>query len=306
MKIFFAVLIASTSYYSSVGQINLTDSTVQTINYWDKHEKQIYHITTYKYKINDTDTTSRETIQYEVEVTVKDSTSKSYTVEWLYKNYQVNSDNEITRKIMEASEEMKVLFKTDELGVFVEVVNWQEVRDMIKGSLKKLFQESSSIPNLKEAIQQVEELFSSKESIESAAIRDIHQFHTFHGAKFKLAEVVEGKMKVPNMYDMSKPFDSEFQVYLDEINAEGNNYVMRSIETINKEQLREETMKYLNTLAQRMGAPKPNFDEVKELTNEILTASRIHNTGWVIYSIQTKTVTSGNHSSVEERIIEIQ
>lgn len=291
---------------SGLAQINLSDSSVQVINYWDKKEKQTYHITTHKYKIKDADTTSRETMQYDVEVTVKDSTAKSYTIEWFYKNYQVDSDNEITKKMMAASESMKVVFKTDELGAFVEVINWQEVRDMIKESLKKLAKESSSIPNFNEVLQQVEGMFSSKESIESAAIRDIQQFHTFNGAKFKLAEVIEGQLKAPNLYDSNKPFDSDFQVYLDEINAEENNYVMRASETINKEQLKEATIKYLSDVAKRINAPAPNFNDLKELSNETHTASRIHNTGWVIYSIQTKTVSSGNQINVEERIIELQ
>jgi hypothetical protein len=305
MRIFF-LAIALSSACTGFAQINMSDSTVQVINYWDKKEKQTYHITTYKYKIIDADTTSREIMHYDVDVTVKDSTAKSYTIEWFYKNYRVESDNEITKKMMAASEAMKVVFKTDELGVFVEVVNWQEVRDMIKGSLKKLANESSSIPNFKEAMQQVEGLFSSKESIETAAIRDIHQFHTFHGAQYKLAEVLEGTLKAPNLYDSNSPFDSEFQVYLDEIDAEENNYVMRSAEAINKEQLKAATISYLTNLAKRLGSPAPNFDEVKDLTNEIITASRIHNTGWVIYSVQTKTVSSGNHTNVEERIIELQ
>jgi hypothetical protein len=306
MRIIFLLAIAIAYSFSGLAQINLSDSTVQVINYWDKKEKQTYHITTYKYKIKDADTTTREIMHYDVDVTVKDSTAKSYTIEWFYKNYRVESDNEITKKLMAASEAIKVVFKTDELGAFVEVVNWQEVRDMIKGSLKKLANESSSIPNFKEAMQQVEGLFSSKQSIESVAIRDIHQFHTFHGAKYKLAEVLEGTMKAPNLYESNNPFDSEFQVYLDEIDAEENNYVMRSLEAINKEQLKTATINYLTNLAKKMGAPAPNFDEVKDLSNEIITASRIHNTGWVIYSIQTKTVSSGNHTNIEERIIELQ
>lgn len=306
MKVTILAVITLLIGVGSHAQINLADSTVQTINYWDKNEKHTYHITTYKYKIKDADTTSREVMQYDVEVTVKDSTAKSYTIEWIYKNYQVDSDNEITKKIIEASEEMKVVFITNELGVFIEVVNWEEVRDMIKSSLKKLANESTSIPNFKEALEQVEGLFSSKQSIETTAIRDIHQFHTFHGAKFKLAEVIEGKLKAPNMYDSNNPFDSEFQVYLDEIDSEENNYVMRSVESIDKKQLKEATIKYLTSLAKRLGANDPNFDEVKDLSNEILTASRIHNTGWVIYSVQTKTISSGNQTNVEERIIELQ
>ena len=50
---------------------------------------------------------------------------------------------------------------------------------------------------------------------------------------------------------------------------------------------------------------KQNY-EIKELKNETVTASRIQGTGWVIYSVQTITVTAENITNIEERIIEIK
>jgi hypothetical protein len=287
------------------GQINMADSTAQVITYWDKGEKQNYSVSAEKIKIKGTDTTSREITTYDVEITVLKADDKSYTIEWFYKNLTTNSQNPTVQKLMNITKDMKVVFKTDELGVFVEVVNWKEIKDYIQKATTTLSKGIKDIPEMEKVIKQIETTYSTKAAIESASIKDIQQFHTFHGAKYKLGEVLEGQLKVPNIFGV-EPFDSDFTVYLDEINEEDNNFIMRATQEINKEQLTDATFNYLTTMAKNMKIDPPKREDLKELSNETLTASRIHGTGWVIYSVQTTTVTSDNVTNIEERIIEIK
>jgi hypothetical protein len=287
------------------GQINMADSTAQVITYWDKGEKKNYSVSAEKIKIKGTDTTSREITTYDVEITVLKADDKSYTIEWFYKNLTTNSQNPTVQKLMNITKDMKVVFKTDELGVFVEVVNWKEIKDYIQKATTTLSKGIKDIPEMEKVIKQIETTYSTKAAIESASIKDIQQFHTFHGAKYKLGEVLEGQLKVPNIFGV-EPFDSDFTVYLDEINEEDNNFIMRATQEINKEQLTDATFNYLTTMAKNMKIDPPKREDLKELSNETLTASRIHGTGWVIYSVQTTTVTSDNVTNIEERIIEIK
>lgn len=290
---------------TSFGQINMSDSTAQVITYWDKGEKQNYTVTNEKIKIKGVDTTTRDITSYDVEITVLDSSEKSYTIEWLYKNITTNNENPIIQKIMNITKEMKVVYNTDEFGTFVEVVNWKEIKNYIQKASSTLRKDYKDIPEMDKVIKQFEKTYTTKEAIESASIMDIQQFHTFHGAKYKLGEVLEGKLKVPNLYG-TEPFDSDFSVYLDEINEEDNNYIIRAIQEVNKEQLTEATFNYLTTMAKNMKLDLPTREDLKDLGNETLTASRIHGTGWVVYSVQTTTVTTDNLTNIEERIIEIK
>ena len=51
----------------------------------------------------------------------------------------------------------------------------------------------------------------------------------------------------------------------------------------------------------------PERKDFPSLTNETYTASRIHGeTGWIIYSIETKEVKAEETTNIEERIIEIK
>jgi hypothetical protein len=290
---------------TTFGQINMADSTAQVITYWEKGEKQNYSVTTENIKIKGSDTTSKEMTTYNVEITVLNTSEKSYTIEWLYKDIKTNSQNPTVQKLMNITKDMKVVFKTDELGAFVEVVNWKEIKDYIQKATSTLRKDFKEIPEMDKVIKQIEATYSTKEAIESASIKDIQQFHTFHGAKYKLGEVLEGKLKVPNLYG-KEPFDSDFTIYLDEINEKDNNFIMRATQEVNKEQLTNATFTYLTTMANNMKVDPPKREDLKDLGNETLTASRIHGTGWVVYSVQTTTVTSDNITNIEERIIELK
>lgn len=290
---------------TTFGQINMADSTAQVITYWEKGEKQNYSMTAEKIKIKGSDTTIREMTTYDVEITVLNINEKSYTIEWLYKNIKSNSLNPIVQKLMNITKDMKVVFKTDEFGAFIEVVNWKEIKEYIQKEASALRKDFKEIQEMDNVIKQIEATYSTKEAIESASIKDIQQFHSFHGAKYKLAEVLKGQIKVPNLYG-TEPFDSEFSLCLDEINEADNNFIIRSTQQVNSEQLTNATYDYLTKKAKTMNIEPPKREELKELKNETLTATRMHGTGWVVYSIQTTTITSDNVTNIEERTIEIK
>lgn len=291
--------------FATQAQINLEDSTVQVIGFWDRNETQSYAVSLEKYKVTDGDTTAREMMKYDVDVTIKDSTANSYTVEWFYRNYTTNSENKVVKKLLSISQDVKVLIKTDEFGAIKEVVNWQEVRDYIKKATSVMRKEFKDVPKIDDIITQVEKTYLTKAAIESHAILDAQQFYSFHGGKYKLGEVLEGQLKTANLYG-PEPFDTDVTVYLDVINDEDNNFILRSKQSVNSEQLANATLSYLTAMAKKMGTPGPTREDLGNIANETTTASRIHGYGWVVYTIQTKTVTVGKTVSVEERIIEIK
>lgn len=291
--------------FISFGQISLEDSTVQVIGYWDKNETQTYIITNEKYRVTGTDTTKREFVTYEVDITVKDSTANSYTIEWLYRHVDLDTENPFSRKLAGISNNLKVLIKTDELGAVKEIVNWEQIRDEIKKSTAALRIEFKHIPQIDLVVDKVEATFSSKEAIEALAVKDINQFYTFHGAKYDLGQEINGQLPVPNTLG-EEPFTADVTILLDEINAEDDNYILRMWQTIDSEVLTETTYTHLKKIAGANAANFPTREDFPALQNEIMTAARIHGSGWVIYSRETKEVTADGALAFEERVIEIK
>lgn len=291
---------------TAFGQINMQDSTAQVISYWSIGDKQSYSMSLQKIKLKGTDTTENVLMTYDVDVTVIDSTGNSYLVEWFYKNYKTNSTNEIVKKITAHSEDIKVVIETDEFGAIKGVKNWKEVSDYMKKSIQPIKDEYKNVPQLAQMFNQMEGMYTTKEGIEAAAIQDAQQFHTFHGGKYLLGEVLEIPLQVPNMYNQNNPLDSKVTLYLDELNPDDNNFIIRSSQEVDSDQLTDVTYNYLKSMSKSMKSPEPKKEDIGQLTNLTTTASRIHGTGWLIYSIQTKTVEAPGATNIEERIIEIK
>lgn len=291
--------------FNASGQINRNDSTVQVVGYWDHHEKQTYHVSQEKLKIKDADTTSREMFKYVVDIKIADSTATSYTIDWFYHDYDIQTKNEIEKKLLSLVEDMTVTIKTDELGTFNEVVNWKDIRDYIFKAADLLKKETKEIPNMDKIITQIKEMYSTKESIEAAAINEIQQFYSFHGGKYKLGQENTVDIQLPNLMG-GKPFDGKVTSWLDEINPDDNNSVLRTTQVVDSEQLTKTTFDYLSKMAETMQTTVPKWEEFPSLKNEVRVASRVHGSGWIIYSVQTKEVTAEGYTHIDETIIEIQ
>jgi len=296
-------ILLSTSLY---GQIDLSDSTVQVVAYWETGEKQTYDISFTKYTLQEIegdsyyDTTITDIIKHEVDITIMESTESSYTIEWLYKNFEVESQNDMTEKIMSLPEGMSILIKTNELGGIKEVINWEKMRDHIQNATETL----KDTPDSEQIIAVVMSLYSSKELIEANSIKDILQFYTFHGGKYILGEVLTGQSQVSNSYG-DIPFDSDLSVNLYDIDGENDTSMMTMYETVDSDQLTDATFNYLKEW--ELIGDEVTREEFPAMTNEISTASSIHGeSGWIIYSREEKQVSAEGIINVEERLIQLK
>ncbi len=303
-KTYLLILFLSTTLAANA-QINMEDSTVQAIVYWDKMEKQTYKISEEKIKLEGTDTVSKSIYSYKVDITVLDSTANSYTAEWVYKDFIGISPTNFSQNLSAIMKDVKVVFKTNELGEFAEVVNWEEIRDKNKKSISILEDKFKDLSLSEKTMLTLQKSHTSKESIESNAIKDIRQFLTFNGAKYKLGEVIEATTETINTFG-GKPFDIHTSVYLDEIIEEENNFIIRASQEIDSQQLSEETYKYLIKTNEKLKKEFPSLESFPQLKNEVLTDARIHASGWIIYSRQTITIITDEDTNIDERIIEIE
>lgn len=290
---------------NAIAQINPSDSTVQVVGYYNLNETLTYLISNQKVKVENNDTISNEFDQYEVDVTIIDSTADSYNIKWHYRDYFIDTDDEVMKRLSSVFEDMDVIIKTDELGVFQEIINWEEIKNFTLITTALLKEEFKAIPNMDQLISQMEDLFSTKEAIESTAIEEIHQYYFFHGLKYKLWEDYQSVTELQNLYG-GDPFNAEITYWLDEINYDDNNSVFRMTQVIDSTQLTNATFDYLTNMSDVLGTPPPERKGFPTVTNEIRRASRIHGSGWLIFSIETKEVKAENAVQIEERIIQLK
>ena len=304
MKRFFIISLMLFSIVNFFGQIDMSDSTMQVIGYWDLGDKQSYALTNDTYTILNGDTTKRTIIKYNVDVTVLEATESSYIIEWSYKNTFVNSYSALIEKCSKMNDNLKIKIKTDEFGGFQEVVNWKELKKHIESSIDNLTDQEKNNPDLDKVMNQRKTLYRTKAGIEQNAIKEIQQFYTYHGGKYTLGEKIESKIKVANTLG-GENFDCDFTLSLDELSPEDNDGVLRMKQVVDSKQLTEETYSYLKKMSRTVKIELPAEKDFPELTNETFTASRIHGSGWVIFTLESKEVRTHDRLKVIENIIEL-
>lgn len=282
-------------------QINMEDSTVQAIMYWDMNESYNYRITQSTLEEKGGNITKNDSIAYDVKVSIIDSTATSYTIKWEFSNYYAKGLN-LMPQLKKLLEEKKFIYKTNELGEFEELVNWEEIRDNLLETTKEttkalLANKSQAIDEatLNKVLKATEGLLSSKEYIENKAIEPVQIFHTFMGGAYQLGEMLESEIEVPNVINPQKPLIAQAAVWLDEIAEEDNFYVLRYRQMVDEEQLMELTKELLSSFSKNMDLGTKAQEEIdkafggeEKLVHSTHVDAAIDNWGRPIY-IETYT-----------------
>ena len=285
-------------------QINKADSSVQIISYWKTGENQIYSVKDKKVQIKGNDTIVKRDNHYTVEMKVLDMTDKSYTIQWEYKtgdSYNKSNDFDLFSGLVKA---YKVIYKTNEMGEFSEVVNWKEIRNIFNSIIKTAAKEEKRNKDLANILKQISEMYSSKEAIEAYAIKDIQQFHSLFGVSLKLNEKLETESEI--IFPLNNmPIKNEAEVCLTEILED--DYSVYFKQRMDPDQLKEYTFQFIEKLMKDVkNAKSIDRNIMNELKNEIYNQSKFHDSGWLISSGQTITVTSMEFTSIESRTIELK
>lgn len=286
-------------------QINIADSTVQVIAYWDNGEKQDYTVIKTKTKLENGDTISIDSVRYEVELSVVDSTANSYTMQWVYKDVFSDNKNPFIVKTMKTVKGLKVLYKTDERGVYEGILNWEEINQYMQNQYDLFRDLVKNAPDLVEIIDKAQALYANKAVLESSGFKEIKQFHNFYGGAFKLNEIVEAEMEIPTPLS-DKPMQTDVSVILSDIDTENDCYVMESLHTINEEQLADVAFAAAKKIGEGQNIELPKREDFVGFSNETYIFSSIHHWGWILYSESTITITSDNTTNIEECSIELK
>ena len=285
-------------------QINMEDSTVQVIGYWDKNEKQSYQIQEKKATVVNEDTTSSQEFSYKVDVQIVDSTAESYTIEWKYFDYKYISGPQELKTILTAYQPTKVLVKTDEMGMFAEIINSAEISAAMTKRLKNLIKKYKSDQFLVSEFTALIDKYASKDAVEQLALSEIQQYYNYHGGRYKLDENLSATVKSPFM-NLEEGIDAELNVWLSEINVDDNNYILQMSKILDEEAMKKLMYEEAKNDPELTPDEKPEIHDMPQLKVETWAASRIHNSGWIVYSVQTVEVLFDNEKSTEERTIEL-
>ncbi len=311
-KCHFLTFILGLFTFQAFGQISMADSSVQTIAYWENGESHSFSVQLDEFRVVGSDTLDRIRTTYSLDMLVMDSTEKSYDVRWTYRDMKIewSDQDSLIKAIFDKTLQIKggevVDFRTDEYGKFLEMTNWEQIRNYYQIVQENLEEEFSGIPEITQLLKNMFGIYSNRSAIEKGVIKDVYQFLNFHGGNYFLGQPTTGNITYPGVVS-NQPLDAEVYVELDQIYPEDNDYGIYSSIEVNPEQLKGETVKVLAKLM-------PNATEAElaelmtqagEIWNITENFSVIHGSGWPTYSKETRQTGSKQSVKFEIRIIEM-
>lgn len=302
------------SFWTAKAQINIEDSSVQVISYWDMGDRIRYNVIHESIKLSNGDTISKSEYSYDVIVSVIDSSDKHYTITWDYENFQLDDLDQSTNKwINKMLNKLTVIYKTDELGIVEDVENIEEIQKNSKKIIKKLTKKlTKGNKELRVYLKSMEESLTTKEGIITSGIKDIQQFHYFHGVMMEMGETYTHPYQSNHVYAPDELLDGEISYGLIEINSGDLYYDAKAEEAIDSLQLTKLVMEITGDLIKSMGEDVDDVNlvalqnEIGTLRNNTTTYSRIHNTGWPLLSLQQTDVSTLEHRRLNIRVISFE
>ncbi len=204
---------------------NLKYSTkITTLAYFSKNEQKKYHVRQSQSSQRNTDPVEKSETEYDLLIRVLDSTATSYKLEMTYLNFQCPASlSDVEKAVTTCIENLKIIYTTDENGVFTEVLNKKELSGQLIDVLaktKKTLLAKLDKPELAEQMDLVfggmEESFRDEENVETLFLDDILSIHDMYGLELKLNETEKLDIEYYTLNDIE--VEGTAEITLKEIN----------------------------------------------------------------------------------------
>jgi hypothetical protein len=288
----------------SFSQNRFTDTSATCIAFWKNKASRVYQVKHSKEKFELSTLKTSTEATFEAHLKIIDSTASGFTIEWVYKNFKTaGAPEQLLNSICAIMENIKIVYKTDEVGTFTELINWEEVRDFSISSYEKALANKPKTSDFIAALNQIKAIFQSKENTEALLIKEIQFFHSPFGMEYnKRGTIVE--MELPNVTG-GAPIPASLIMKLDEINVHDDLCKISLNQTIDKGKAGAVISDILKKLS-----PSPLKDEaemkrqVKELEiSDVNQYTYSLSSGWISRIFYERTSNIGSLKQVETYLI---
>lgn len=212
---------------SSMYCFSQADTTkVSLIAYWSKGDSYDFKITKIQQQSRGDSLLKNDSTSYVTNFEVLDSTESSYRIKWKFKTDLTGNFN-IPPKLLDRFskyEMTEVIYKTDELGSFEAIENWEEISKIMTGMFSDLIEvmgEEAKVDTavFRKKMQPFIHAYQSKEAIEQIVFKELIYLHFPFGVEYSLNKPLFYEELLPNLFG-GPPLRSEVKLSLDYIDPE--------------------------------------------------------------------------------------
>ena len=201
-------------------------STVSFVAYWSIGDSYDFKISKTKQQWKEGELTKDEQQSYIANFTVIDSTETFYTIKWSYEN-DLESTFKIPEELLDRFSKYQlteVIYKTSELGDFLEILNWKEIGNMMNNMFDDIIEvlgenDEKKQAALKNAMDPFRKIYSSQQGVEQLVVKEIQTFHFPMGLEFVITEPLTYEEELPNMFG-GKPIKANAKLYFEDVDFE--------------------------------------------------------------------------------------
>ena len=238
--ILIVLLLFATNSFSQVDTTN-----VAFVSYWSVGDSYDFKVSKIKKQWKKGILSKDRTQSYIANFTVIDSTASSYTIKWSYET-NLGSTYNIPEKLLNKFSKYKlreVIYKTSEVGDFLEVLNWKEIGEITNSIFDEIIKlAGESDKDLKKklitAMEPFKKIYSSKQGIEQLVLKELQYFHFPMGLEYNITEPILYEDEVPNMLG-GKPIKAKGKVYFEDVDFDEGFCVMKQELKLNPDDTKE-------------------------------------------------------------------
>ena len=223
------------------------------VAYWSAGDVYEFRVEKINNQWKNGEHTKMDTTSYDVRFEVLDSTETSYRIQW---NYEMDLGGmslpqKMARKILDDAE-LEVIYKTNELGEFLEVENWEEIAEHMKEFYDKVisivsFSNGMDKDSVAMALIPKTQMFESQAGVEQGFLKELQYFHFPMGIEFDSESVLQYEDELPSLVG-SGSIRADCRIRVDSFDIE-QDYVVLSHEM---QLYQEDTKEMLAALFEKM------------------------------------------------------
>ena len=225
----FSLLLSIAGFSQNV----VSDTSATCVAYWRKGDVKNIEITKTSRTLNAGKEKRSTQSSYGAIITVLDATDKGYVLQWQCKPGKDDQKYSFRDDVLnELYLNLKVIYTTDETGMFDSIVNYSEIRKFIDASIDAIGKEMGATSDSSKALDLIRGIFATRQSIEQLAMKDISLFHSPYGVEYSLRHPQSIDTEVPNFLG-GEPFPAIVTLGLrkvDKKNDRANIYIRQKLD----------------------------------------------------------------------------
>jgi len=257
---------------SSISFSQADSTSVSFVSYWSIGDSYDFKITKINQEWKNDEMVKDQTNSYVANFTVIDSTDTSYTIKWSYEN-QLQNFSQLPEELVKnfsKNQVTEIIYKTSEVGDFVEVVNWKEISNQMNQMIDEVVDfvtknDKSLRISVAQTMQTFRKIYSSKEGIEGFILKELQYFHFPMGLEFETTEPFVYEDELPNMLG-GNPIKADGKMYFESVDFEEGFCIFKQELNLNE----ADTKAMLKLVYTQMQMDKAEIDRIMESTKFII------------------------------------